>query len=183
MGYDSVRTGQPHKPSRSLSWGQSVGGAIPSELGNLINLDWLSLDSNQLCGTIPPELGNLTSLTELYLGLNQLQGTVPPEMGNLTNLEVLYLDSNQLSGTIPQELNNLTNLSEWSLLGNQMSGCVPAAWWREGWSDWENDWEILGLPYCAAPSSPLTVAALSAFYRSANGDNWRYKDNWLSTAP
>ena len=56
---------------------------------------------------------------------------------------------------------------------------MPAAWW----SDWENDWEILGLPYCAAPSPPLTVAALSAFYRSANGDNWTYKDNWLSDAP
>ncbi len=56
---------------------------------------------------------------------------------------------------------------------------MPAAWWREGWSDWE----ILGLPYCAKPSPPLTVAALIAFYRSANGDNWRYKDNWLSDAP
>ena len=46
-----------------------------------------------------------------------------------------------------------------------------------------SDWEILGIPYCAAPSPPLTVAALSAFYRSANGDNWRYKDNWLFDAP
>ena len=31
--------------------------------------------------------------------------------------------------------------------------------------------------------APLTVATLSAFYRSTNGDNWTYKDNWLSDAP
>ena len=158
-------------------------GTIPSELGNLTKLQGLSLADNQLDGTIPSELGNLINLEWLTLDSNQLCGTIPPELGNLINLEVLYLDSNQLQGTVPPELNNLTNLSEWGLSGNQLSGCVPSAWWSEGWSDWENDWEILGLPYCAAPSSPLTVAALAAFYRSANGENWTHKDNWLSDAP
>ena len=47
--------------------------------------------------------------------------------------------------------------------------------------------EILGLPYCVAPSSPLAVAAdrdaLIALYRSANGDYWFNNSNWLSDAP
>ena len=47
----------------------------------------------------------------------------------------------------------------------------------------ESDLEILGLPYCTAPSPPLTVSALIAFYRSANGDYWTNNSNWLSDAP
>ena len=143
----------------------------------------LSLDENRLCGTIPPELGRLTNLTELSLSSNQLSGTIPPELGNLTNLSLLWLDSNQLSGTILPELDNLTNLDELSLWGNQLSGCVPAAWRNVV----ESDLEILGLPYCVAPSSPLAVAAdrdaLIALYRSANGDYWFNNSNWLSDAP
>ena len=37
-------------------------GTIPTELGALTSLQWLTLDKNQLTGTIPTELGSLTSL-------------------------------------------------------------------------------------------------------------------------
>ena len=39
-----------------------LSGSIPSELGNLANLERLGLDGNQLSGSIPSELGNLDNL-------------------------------------------------------------------------------------------------------------------------
>ena len=144
---------------------------------------YLDLRENGLRGKISPELGNLINLEWVDLAENQLHGTIPAEMGNLTNLQELYLDSNQLQGTIPAKLSNLTDLLEVSFLGNQLIGCAPAAW-RNGVG---SDLEILGLPYCAAPSSPLLGAAdrdaLIAFYRSANGGYWFNNRNWLSGAP
>ena len=47
------------------------------ELGNLSNLEELSLNDNQLSGTIPVELANLTNLRDLNFGVNQLSGTIP----------------------------------------------------------------------------------------------------------
>ena len=67
----------------------------------------LSLLGNQLSGPIPSELGNLTNLERLSLWGNQLSGPIPSELGNLANLQALSLDSNQLSGPIPSQLGNL----------------------------------------------------------------------------
>ena len=64
----------------------------------------LSLGSNQLSGPIPSELGNLANLDTLVLDSNQLSGPIPPELGNLDNLEYLYLGGNQLSGCVPAKL-------------------------------------------------------------------------------
>ena len=112
-----------------------LSGEIPSELGNLTNLDRLNLSFNMLSGSIPSELGNLTNLTRLNLSQNRFSGEIPPELGNLTNLERLYLrDSpispwahpSHLSGEIPSELGNLTNLTELDLRGHQLSGEIPS---------------------------------------------------------
>ena len=102
-----------------------LSGNIPSELGNLTNLRNLYLYSNQLSGSIPSQLGNLTNLRDLYLYSNQLSGNIPPELGNLANLAILDLDSNQLSGSIPSELGNLTKLQDLHLSSNQLSGSIP----------------------------------------------------------
>ena len=61
-----------------------LSGPIPSELGNLDNLEWLILDSNQLSGSIPSELGNLDNLRALSLGNNQFSGCVPVKMLDMT---------------------------------------------------------------------------------------------------
>jgi Leucine-rich repeat (LRR) protein len=101
-------------------------GQIPSELGNLANLQILYLYTNQLSGSIPPELGNLTKLLQLYLHHNQLTGSIPPELGNITFLHQLLLSDNQLTGPIPPELGSLTNLANFRLAINQLSGPVPS---------------------------------------------------------
>jgi len=108
----------------SLSYNNLVG-TLPSELGNLANLQELYLFENQISGSIPPELGNLANLRNLDLFENQLSGSIPPELGNLPNLYVLALFSNQLSGTIPPELGNLSNLYYLYLNANQLSGSIP----------------------------------------------------------
>jgi Leucine-rich repeat (LRR) protein len=103
-----------------------LSGTIPPELGNLANLQVLSLYANQLSGGIPAELGNLTNLQYLRLYGNQLSGSIPPEWGSLMNLQVLQLADNQLSGSIPSELGNLVNLQDLWLGENQLSGNIPS---------------------------------------------------------
>ena len=51
----------------------------------------LYLDSNQVIGSIPPEIGQLANLEHLSLQSNQLTGSIPPEIGQLTKLTLLHL--------------------------------------------------------------------------------------------
>ena len=106
-------------------WGNQLTGGIPEELGSLANLEWLSLWGNQLTGEIPPELGRLSNLTDLSLSGNQLTGEIPPELGGLSNLTLLFLSGNQLTGEIPPELGGLSNLTDLFLSGNQLTGEIP----------------------------------------------------------
>ncbi len=102
-----------------------VSGPIPTELGNLANLERLYLHENDLSGPIPTELGNLANLERLYLHENDLSGPIPTELGNLTDLEVLNLGGNDLTGPIPTELGNLANLVHLYLHENDLSGPIP----------------------------------------------------------
>ena len=161
-----------------------LSGAIPAELGNLTNLQVLALHFNQLSGAIPAELGNLTNLTALWLSGNQLSGAIPAELGNLTNLTALWLSGNQLSGAIPAELGNLTNLTALHLSSNQLSGCVPEGLRNVG----HNDFYDLGLSVCVADGADEVAiatdrAALVALYNATDGDNWTNNTNWLSDRP
>jgi hypothetical protein len=112
--------------------GNRLNGSIPTL--NLPNLQYLSLDSNQLTGTIP-NFNSFATLETLRLSSNQLIGTIPNF--NLPNLNFLTLNSNQLEGCIPDSLrfrcplirengfiNNNPNLStqSWSAYWNYGSG-------------------------------------------------------------
>jgi autotransporter-associated beta strand protein len=101
-------------------------GTIPTTLGNLINLEGLGLDHNQLSGTIPTTLGNLTNLQYIELNDNQLTGSIPTSLGNLFQLTGIYLYDNQLTGNIPISLGNLSQLSLLMLSANQLSGTIPS---------------------------------------------------------
>ena len=105
--------------------GNELSGSMPPALGDLANLKWLDLKMNELSGSIPPTLGKLTDLAALDLSKNRLSGSIPSELGKLTGLAVLYLSENELSGTIPSELGN-ANLRQLSLSENRLSGTIPS---------------------------------------------------------
>ncbi len=113
-------------------WLQSHGlsGSIPSSLGRLTNLMWLSLSySQRLTGPIPSSLGDLADLQVLALQSSSLTGSIPSSLGNLTDLLALALHGNDLTGSIPSSLANLTNIEneEFSLWDNRLTGSIPAA--------------------------------------------------------
>ena len=105
---------------------RGLTGEIPTELGNLSNLQALYLHVNQLTGEIPAELGELSNLKILSLSSNQLTGEIPTDLGELSNLEILSLSSNQLTEEIPAELGELSNLEFLSLSSNQLTEEIPA---------------------------------------------------------
>ncbi len=103
-----------------------LSGSIPSELGDLSNLEVLMLFNNELTGSIPAEIGNISSLEEIHLGRNELSGSIPSELGDLANLRRLHLTVNDLSGSIPSSLGNLSNLRQLSIAKNNLTGSIPA---------------------------------------------------------
>ena len=144
-----------------------LSGQIPRELGNLTRVTSLLLDENELTGAIPTELGDLRKLETLYLNENQLTGHIPLELSYLINLDTLLLDNNELTGEIPRELGDLTDLSELKLAGNQFTGCIP-----DTLRDVEdNDFEELDLPFCSEQSSAFEdcVETLSSIPYESSG--------------
>lgn len=102
--------------------GNGLSGAIPPEIGNLVNLMSLRLYKNQITG-VPPEIGNLVNLQFLDLYENQLT-SIPSEIGNLTNLQTLRVNDNQITA-IPATVGNLVNLTQLHLYNNQLTSLPP----------------------------------------------------------
>ncbi len=101
-----------------------IGGAIPSEIVNLQNLNELILTDTSIDPNLPAELWSLAILERLILqGLDIPQSSIVG-IGNLTNLETLWLDGNKLSN-IPSELFNLSQLKSLSIANNELTEIPP----------------------------------------------------------
>ena len=83
------------------------------------------MTNNNLNGRLPSELGNLSNLQTLSLSNNpELTGNLPPQLGNLVNLEKLDLSNNpRLTGELPEEIAALDNLGKLVLTNTEV--CVP----------------------------------------------------------
>ena len=125
-------------------------GQIPKDIGNLTELEVLSLGENELNGTIPKSIGNLkklwfldleatknlqggfenlynvSSLRFMHLSLAGLNGTLPAEFGLYfpAMIECL-LPGNNFVGQIPSTIGNMTNLWHLSLAKNHFIGKIP----------------------------------------------------------
>ncbi|KAK9077128.1 hypothetical protein SSX86_005464 [Deinandra increscens subsp. villosa] len=103
----------------------NLTGQLVSQLGQLVNLQYLELYDNNISGKIPIQLGNLTNLVSLDLYQNKLGGHIPETLGKLQKLRVLRLNSNALTRTIPYSLTTITTLQVLDLSSNRLSGYVP----------------------------------------------------------
>ncbi|XP_027330043.1 probable inactive receptor kinase RLK902 isoform X2 [Abrus precatorius] len=100
-------------------------GSLPTGLGNLTELQTLSLRFNALTGGIPSDFANLKSLRNLYLQGNFFSGEVPDSVFALQNLVRLNLGSNNFSGEVSTKFNSLTRLATLYLQRNGFTGSVP----------------------------------------------------------
>lgn len=101
--------------------GNNLGGSLVSELGQLVTLKHLSLESNYredaagkrgFVMNIPTSFGALTNLESLSLADNALSGLVPMQMGGMESLRRLQLSGNFFEGQLPPSLGRLDLLQE-----------------------------------------------------------------------
>ena len=85
---------------------------IPSEIFNMIELEYLDLSKNKI-DTLPADLGKLKNLRVLILGKNKLS-VIPLELYQLEKLKILDLSSNDIS-ELPEGLSKLKALEELNL--------------------------------------------------------------------
>jgi gliding motility-associated-like protein len=102
-----------------------LSGSIPSSIKNLANLRILQLYNNKLSGPIPAEIWSLNRLERVIFSDNKLSGIIDAKVSNLANLRLLYLDNNKLSGPIPSQIGSLNKLEGLNLSNNNLGGTVP----------------------------------------------------------
>ncbi|XP_022983569.1 probable inactive receptor kinase RLK902 [Cucurbita maxima] len=102
-----------------------LSGELPVGLGNLTQLQTLSLRFNALSGRIPADFANLRGVRNLYLQGNLFSGEIPAFLFDLKNLVRLNMADNNFSGEISSGFNNLSRLATLYLQNNQFTGVVP----------------------------------------------------------
>lgn len=100
----------------------SLSGPIPSDFSNLVLLRYLYLQGNAFSGEIPSFLFTLPNLIRLNLGQNKFSGRIPDNVNSATRLVTLYLEKNQLSGSIPEIT---LPLQQFNVSSNQLNGSIP----------------------------------------------------------
>lgn len=93
--------------------------SVDMSIFNRTDLTELNLSHNNLKDALPSQVGQLKNLQVLNLSYNKFTG-VPAEVGQLKNLLVLDLSNNQLTG-LPYEIGNLTQLQVLNVSGNAYS--------------------------------------------------------------
>ncbi|WP_339753301.1 T9SS type A sorting domain-containing protein [uncultured Winogradskyella sp.] len=114
----------------------ALNGQLPTEIGDLIYLEMLSIGIEQgLLGELPSSIGNLTQLQRLRLQLTGNTGAIPSSIGNLSNLWELRIIATGMTGNLPSTMGNLTSLTDITLFGERtfagngqsFTGTIPAS--------------------------------------------------------
>ncbi|XP_010260335.1 PREDICTED: receptor-like protein kinase HSL1 [Nelumbo nucifera] len=98
---------------------------IPSDIGNLTNLEVLWLTQSNLVSQIPDSLGQLKRLINLDLAENNLDGPIPKSITELSSIEQIELYSNSLSGSLPEGMSKMTALLRFDAAMNHLEGTIP----------------------------------------------------------
>ncbi|XP_044467808.1 probable inactive receptor kinase RLK902 [Mangifera indica] len=105
--------------------GMGLSGQVPIAIGNLSQLQTLSLRYNALRGSVPVDIAQLSNLRNLYLQENKFSGEIPEFLFTLQNLIRLNLADNNFTGTISTKFNNLKRLGTLYLENNNLTGFLP----------------------------------------------------------
>lgn len=109
----------------SLSiWDCDLTGTIPDSLYAMTLLQILDLSGNRLEGEISMSVGDLADLQYLALDTNQLRGLLPDAFTN-AKLEEIHLENNFLRGAVPATLKERNDSGSTVYLNNNyMTGAV-----------------------------------------------------------
>ena len=149
---DTIATDKPLLRKIQLCGSVKITGELPRNLGDLKDLQVLSIGETRITGDIPLSIAklqklwfleleqlnmkgnllflrNLTHLTHIFLKVNQLSGNIPCDVGEkLTHLRVVSLDNNLLSGVIPTSVGRLKRLEVLNLANNKhIHGKLPSS--------------------------------------------------------
>lgn len=103
-------------------FGSELGGDIPAEISNLVNLEKLDLSYNSF-SSIPGAIFNCPKLEVVEFKSNfSMAGGIPTTIGNCTTLKSLNLSGNELNGTIPASIGNCTELRLLNVSGGSRQG-------------------------------------------------------------
>lgn len=105
--------------------GQNLSGILSPAIGNLTNLQSITLQNNALSGPITGAIGKLRNLHTLDLSGNKFTGELPTSLGDLKNLNLLRLNNNSLTGPVPDSLSQVGGLTLVDLSYNNLSGSLP----------------------------------------------------------
>ncbi|XP_038722006.1 probable leucine-rich repeat receptor-like protein kinase At1g35710 [Tripterygium wilfordii] len=91
--------------------------SLSSEIRSLKVLTRIGLSGTQLSGNMPSSIGGLQDLRYLSLVENDLiwGSPIPESLGSMTSLVTLNLSSNNLSGVIPKSVEELSCLSSFNV--------------------------------------------------------------------
>ncbi|KAJ7977197.1 putative Receptor protein kinase [Quillaja saponaria] len=111
-----------------LDLGNNLFEDIPAELGQLKELQYLSLFGNNLNGSISYQITTLQKVQYLDLGSNYLSFLPPSEWSKysgMLSLTHLSLIENEFNSEFPSFILDCKNLTFLDLSQNQMSGLIP----------------------------------------------------------
>jgi len=128
----------------------NLNGSISASLGNLTQLTYVGLNSNNLSGGFPAAaLSNAHNLTHLYLDHNQLSGPLPAwSDADFLYMQYFNLSFNQFTGAVPASYTTFAYLDLLDLAYNQLTG-FPSAFAS---MTWLRDLRLSGNPF---PSGPM----------------------------
>ncbi len=106
--------------------GNNLVGALPDEIGELVELEYLAIANNpNLTGSIPNTIGQLKKLRSLFMEANNISGQIPLEIGGMASLEDFRFGENSINGTIPSTISSASNLRRIFGEGNNLTGSLP----------------------------------------------------------
>ena len=95
----------------------------------MTELTVLLLNQNVLSGTVPTQLGDLVDLESLSLSDNSISGALPTELGRLVSIEGFFFTENMLCSDVPTQVAALASVAnDFEVTEGNSFGTV-CGWW------------------------------------------------------